>query len=147
MLNTMLGDRAIQYELGYMTFLKHPWTGIGLTNFMSVTGYPYRLHTEYMTQLCENGIIGFSLLVFFYFLLIRKLYVNYKKYGDDITIVLFGLLAILFINITAWTYCTVFGMIYYAIILSHAYSNDDDVEDEEFDDEEGNEEERTIPLM
>lgn len=146
-LNTILGDRAIQYELGYLTFLKHPWTGIGLTNFMSVTGYPYRLHTEYMTQLCENGIIGFSLLMLFYFLLIRKLLVNYKKYGDDITIVLFGLLAILFINITAWTYCTVFGMIYYAIILSHAYSNDDDVEDEEFDDEEGNEEERTIPLM
>lgn len=146
-LNTILGDRAIQYELGYLTFLKHPWTGIGLTNFMSVTGYPYRLHTEYMTQLCENGIIGFLLLMLFYFHLIRKLLVNYKKYGDDITIVLFGLLAILFINITAWTYCTIFGMIYYAIILSHAYSNDDDVEDEEFDDEEGNEEERTIPLM
>lgn len=146
-LNTILGDRAIQYELGYITFLKHPWTGIGLTNFMSVTGYPYRLHTEYMTQLCENGIIGFLLLMLFYFFLIRKLLVNFKKYGDDITIVLFGLLAILFINITAWTYCTVFGMIYYAIILSHAYSNDYDIETEEFDDQEENEEEGTIPLM
>lgn len=148
-LNTILGDRAIQYELGYLTFLQHPWTGIGLTNFISVTGYPYRLHTEYMTQLCENGIIGFLLLILFYFLLIGKLFVNHKKYGDDITIVMFGLFAILFINITAWTYCTIFGMIYYAIILNHAYSGDYDIEEQEFDDleEDEEEEEKAIPTL
>lgn len=137
-LNTLLGDRAIQYELGYLLFLMNPWTGIGITNFISVSGFPFRLHTEYMVQLCENGIIGFSLLMLFYYFLVKKILERHKEYCDDITLMLFGLFTILFLNITAWTYCTTFGMIYYGLLIVYAYSNEpiEDNEEESFGEEE-----------
>jgi O-antigen ligase len=135
-LNTLLGDRAIQYEMGFGLFLIHPLTGIGISNFMPVTGFPYRLHTEYMVQLCENGIIGFSLLMLFYYFLIKKL-LERRRMGEDITLVMFGIYAILFLNITTWTYCQNFGLIYYGIIIAYAYSDSnwlDDEEDDEMED-------------
>ena len=42
--------------------------------------------------------------------------------GEEILMVLFGLFALLFINITAWTYNQNYGMIYYSIFIAHAYS-------------------------
>lgn len=126
-LNTLLGDRVVQYEIGYTLFRQHPLTGIGITNFIPVSGFPYRLHTEYMVQLCENGIIGFSLLMLFYFLIIMNLLRRRTKYGENITLLMFGLFAILFLNVTAWTYCTTFGMIFYGILIVYAYSNKTDV--------------------
>lgn len=131
-LNTLLGDRAIQYEMGFGLFLMHPLTGIGITNFIPVSGYPIRLHTEYMVQLCENGIIGFSLLMLFYYLLIKKL-LERRRMGGDITLMMFGMFAILFLNMTAWTYCSMFGMIYYGIIIANAYSDSNWLDDEEED--------------
>jgi len=132
-LNNLLGDRSIQYELGFGLFLLHPLTGIGITNFIPISGFPFRLHTEYMTQLCENGIIGFSLLILFYFILLRKLYLRQRDYDDNITMVLFGLFALLFLNITAWTYNQNFGMIYYGIVLTYAYYEEFDMNDEEIE--------------
>lgn len=123
-LNTLLGDRAIQYELGFLIYSRNPLTGIGITNFTPVTGFPFRLHTEYMVQLCENGIIGFSLLILFYFFLIKKLQKCHKESGEDITLLMFGIFTVLFLNITAWTYCSIFGMIYYGIFIAYAYSDD-----------------------
>lgn len=131
-LNTLLGDRAIMYEMGFAVFLTSPWTGIGITNFMPVTGYPLRLHTEYMVQLCENGIIGFSLFMLFFYLLIKKL-LKRRRMGEDIMLMMFGLFAVMFLNLTAWTYCTTFGMIYYGIIIAYAYSDSNWLEDEEDD--------------
>ena len=123
----LLDDRAIQYALGLDLFRIHPWTGIGLTNFIDESGYPYRLHTEYMVQLCENGIVGFALLIFFYVLMIKSLR---KRKGAErpraVGMALFGLIAILFLNITAWTYNADFAMITYAIIFAYAnyYDNE-----------------------
>ena len=131
-LNTLLGDRAIHYEMGFALFLLHPITGIGITNFMPVSGYPIRLHTEYMVQLCENGIIGFSLLMLFYYLLIKKL-MERRRMGENIALMMSGIFAILFLNMTAWTYCTTFGMIYYGIIIAYAYSDSNWLDDEEDD--------------
>ena len=126
-LNNLLGDRSIQYELGFGLFLLHPLTGIGITNFIPFSGFPCRLHTEYMTQLCENGIIGFSMLIFLYFLILKKLLSRQREYGENIIMVLFGMFALLFINITVWTYNQNFGMIYYGILIAYAYTNFDDM--------------------
>lgn len=123
----LLDDRAIQYALGLDLFRIHPWTGIGLTNFIEESGYPYRLHTEYMVHLCENGIVGFSLLILFYIITIKSLW---KRKGEErprvVGMALFGLIAILFLNITAWTYNADFAMITYAIIFAYAnyYDNE-----------------------
>lgn len=129
-LNNLLGDRAIHYEMGFALFLLHPITGIGITNFMPVTGFSTRLHTEYIVQLCENGLIGFSLLMLFYYLLIKKL-LERRRMGEDITLVMFGIYAILFLNITTWTYCQNFGLIYYGIIIAYAYSDSNWLDNEE----------------
>ena len=120
-LAALLGDRALQYVLGFEVFLKNLWSGIGIANFMKTTEFPYRLHTEYMVQLCENGIIGFSLLIFVYAVLLRKL-IRKILVGERMVIMgLFGLLALLFLNITAWTYCQNYAMIFYAISIDYAY--------------------------
>ena len=125
--NNLLGDRSIHYELGFGLFLLHPITGIGITNFIPVSGFPIRLHTEYMTQLCENGIIGFSILILFYCILLKKLFIRQKENGENIIMALFGMFALLFINITVWTYNQNFGMIYYGILIAYAYANSDEM--------------------
>jgi hypothetical protein len=88
---------------------------------VKTTGFVVRLHTEYMVQLCENGIIGFSLLISVYVFLLRKLILKILG-GDSMVIMgLFGLLALLFLNITAWTYCQQYAMIFYALSIDYAY--------------------------
>lgn len=118
----MLGDRAIMYEMGIELFHENFWTGIGLTNFINVSGYELRIHSEYIVQLCENGLIGFVLLMLYYVLLIIALVRNRKDNNKNKTgVVLFGLIALLFLNLTAWTYCQKWAMVYYAIVLIYAY--------------------------
>jgi len=120
-LAALTGDRALQYVIGFEVFLKNFWTGIGIANFVKTTGFVVRLHTEYMVQLCENGIIGFSLLISVYVFLLRKLILKILG-GDSMVIMgLFGLLALLFLNITAWTYCQQYAMIFYALSIDYAY--------------------------
>ena len=119
----MLGDRGVQYESALELFHEHYWTGIGLTNFMDMSGGDLVLHSEYMVQLCENGMIGFVLLMLFYVLLVIGLVSNRKVVGKQKTgIVLFGLFAILFINFTSWTYCMNYAMVFYAIFFVYAFS-------------------------
>lgn len=118
----LLGDRAIQYELGLELFHQHFLTGIGLDNFIPVARSDYRLHTEYMVQLCENGLIGFILLVLYYVHIGKALKTAKKRtIPKVINMVSFGLFVILFFNFTAWTYNQNFAMIIYAILLT--YSN------------------------
>ena len=117
----LLGDRAIMYEMGIELFHENFWTGIGQTNFMDMTGYEQRIHSEYIVQLCENGFIGFALLMLYYTLLIIALVRNRKDHNKNKTgMVLFGLIALLFLNLTCWTYCQNFAMVYYAIVLMYA---------------------------
>lgn len=119
-----LGDRAIQYESAIELFHENFWTGIGLTNFiyMDTSGRQLVLHSEYMVQLCENGIIGFTLLMIFYVLLIRSLIRNRKYMKRKIGMALFGLATVLFINFTSWTYCMKYIMVFYAILFVYASS-------------------------
>lgn len=117
-----LGDRAIQYQLGLELFWENYWTGIGLTNFTDVSGYDCRIHSEYIVQLCENGIIGFALLLLYYILLIRGLRRSRKgENKNQIGVVMTGLIALMFLNFTTWTYCQNYAMVFYAIFLMYAY--------------------------
>lgn len=117
---TFLGDRAVQYESAIELYHEHFWTGIGLTNFLDTAGLNLVLHSEYMVQLCENGIIGFTLLMIFYVLLIRSLIRNRKYMKRKIGMALFGLITVLFINFTSWTYCMNYIMVFYAILFVYA---------------------------
>lgn len=120
-LAALVGDRALQYVTGFELFMNNFWTGIGVANFMKTSGFSVRLHTEYMVQLCENGIIGFSLLVSFYVFLLRNLIRRILDGQHMVIMGLFALLALLFLNITAWTYNQEFAMIFYALVIDYAY--------------------------
>ena len=114
-----LGDRSIQYIMAWEEFQKHPVTGIGLQNFQSVTGFYFRLHSEYMVQLCECGIVGATLYLLFIIGLFSTLFKSRIR-GDNrpLFVCLGGLLSILFINFTAWTYEICFYFAIYGIILA-----------------------------
>lgn len=102
-----LGDRAFFYIVGTEVFYEHPISGIGLLNFTEETGTDYRIHSEYIVQLAENGLIGSTLFILFYVSLISAIF-KYRKHSifakTTGNILLGGVVAILFINLTAWTY-------------------------------------------
>lgn len=122
LLLTILGDRATMYWQGWFIWLQHPITGIGVMNFMIVSGIPFRLHTEYMVQLCENGLIGFILLVSVYYFLFKSIRRRKSMAMNTKIMILFTLFSLLFLNLTAWTYSAMFGMIFYGILYAEIYS-------------------------
>ena len=103
----LLGDRAYFYIEGWTVFINEPLTGIGLGNFMQESDSNYVIHSEYMVQLSEGGVIGTFLFLLFNFWIGIKLIKRLKNYPDGRTITLIllgGFLAILFVNITAWSF-------------------------------------------
>lgn len=118
---TLLDDRSIQYEKGLELFHEHVFTGIGVTNFMDKANSQYRLHSEYMVQLCENGLIGFILLMVFYVrIIIALVKARQRTKSIVVNIMFYGLAAVMFIDFTCWTYNQNFVMIIYAILLIYA---------------------------
>ena len=112
---SLLGDRALFYIKGWALFLQHPLYGIGLNNFMTVTDYPMPIHSEYMVQLVENGIIGFIIYLFFVMALFkcsrRIQYIRLKG------VALGWILCVLFISFTSWTYDMSIFFIVFGLIL------------------------------
>lgn len=99
-----LGDRAFFYIQGWLLFLKHPFVGIGLRNFRYITDSSYIIHSEYMVQLCECGLIGFTMFVMFYVSLFKRT-VRIKRISKlNYYSLLSWLVYVLFISLTAWTY-------------------------------------------
>lgn len=115
-----LGDRAIFYIMGWKVFLEHPLLGIGVSNFQVITGYPLPIHSEYIVQLCEGGIIGVVLFISFYngiFKCIKGIKRISASYRGLYLVFLSLFLSILFINFTAWTYQFPHYFICFGIII------------------------------
>lgn len=119
--NTFLdkfGDRGLYYYFGWQAFKENPISGIGISNFKTYTESKYSLHTEYMIQLAELGIIGFLLFVFFYISIFKKLFELKKSSNNNknIEIYIYYLIIIL-IMITAtrmyrvWYLFTIIGVV------------------------------------
>lgn len=120
----ILADRAIQYDLAWDQFLRKPYTGIGLRNFQVVTKFPYVLHSEYMVQLCECGIIGTILYMLFLGGIIAKIVKQNNKENNKVFFICLGaILCMLFISFTTWTYQGHAYFAMYGLILS-TYCND-----------------------
>ena len=115
-----LGDRVPHYYLGWKVFQKHTITGVGLNNVPALYHFPYPLHTEYMTQLAEGGIIGTALWLFFIFGLFYTIY-KAKKYRrlSAILICLSGIFYILFLDFTSWTYAFPHYFVVYGLIIAY----------------------------
>ncbi len=116
----LVGDRSYHYMLGWKAFQKHPITGVGLTNVPRIYHFKYPLHTEYMVQLAEGGIVGTSIWLLFIGGMFWNI-IKARKYKprSAILVCLSGMFAIMFINITAWTYDSVRFFIIYGLILAY----------------------------
>ncbi len=121
----ILGDRGPFYFFGWMEFEKEPIHGIGLTNFgkNGIWGW-YKhslvLHSEYMVQLCECGIIGFSLFISFLVSIFLKIRKASKPYLSISKPILYCALIIpFFIAFFFWTYDRYYIFIYYGMIIGY----------------------------
>ena len=121
-----MGDRAPQYILGYELFKENPMTGVGLMNFRRESGFPFVLHSEYMVQICECGIIGSLLFLAFYWGIICRLIklINWKGNGTKIQIVMLGgVVALLFVNFTAWSYSFSTNFVVLGCVIGYIYKS------------------------
>lgn len=102
----MVGDRAYFYITGWELFTRNPLCGIGLFNFPAVTGGRMPIHSEYVVQLCEAGLIGSILFIMYnYFIFSNVNKIRNVPGGRPVWFVGIGwLLVLLFISFTAWTY-------------------------------------------
>lgn len=115
----ILGDRVTHYYLGWEVFKRHPIAGVGINNVPTLYHFPYPLHTEYMTQLAEGGIIGTALWLLFTTGLLSSVY-KARKYRPlpVILICLSGILYILFLDFTSWTYAFPHYFAVYGLIVA-----------------------------
>lgn len=101
----LVGDRTTQYIMAWEVFLDNPFTGIGLYNFKSYTDFVVPLHTEYMVELAECGLVGVTFYVLFYWGIIKKIFTCWWLGNEQIAVVMLGgVSALLFISLTTWTY-------------------------------------------
>lgn len=130
----LMGDRGIMYYLGWEMFLQNPWTGIGINNFCWQNNYHEGLpfHTEYMVQLAECGIIGTLIFIVFYYGMLKRLLICYRKKlaRKEVIILMATFVSIVVINLVAWTYTNanffmMYGIIYGATETLLAYDGGD----------------------
>ena len=115
----LMGDRAFFYIYGWDIFVTHPINGIGLTNFPVYTRTTLAIHSEYMVQLCEGGVIGsFIYLIFNCSILYYILSSLKSKNKTTILICLGGFISILFISFFAWTYAFSRYFLIYGMIMA-----------------------------
>lgn len=119
---SFLGDRAIQYVLAWNVFLEHPLNGVGLGNSMDYTELPFPIHSEYMEQLCEGGILGTTLYLLFNFSVFKCIRNAWTTRLHSISIIcLGGMATLLFISFTAWIYNMPCFFVIYALIIAYCY--------------------------
>lgn len=121
----LVGNRALMYVEGFNFFLQDPLTGLGLTNFISYSiESRHILHTEYMVQLAECGIIGSFLFLMFYGSMIVRLIKAYLDRSNRAATVIYitTLLAILVIAFTGWIYDSHMYFIFYGLLFAYCDS-------------------------
>lgn len=100
-----LGDRAYFYINGWQLFLDHPIIGIGLFNFGIFMNSRLPIHSEYIVQLCELGLIGSFIYIGYISSIFKKIKQLRVIRENKISLVFYGWMAsLLFISLTTWTY-------------------------------------------
>ena len=121
-----MGDRAFMYDCGWDLFLEHPLTGIGLQNFrfQNALGIDLVLHSEYMVQICECGIIGSVLFIIFYYGMAKRI-IQLLISGEnkqDTFVLLATFVGFLMMSFFAWTYTSIYYFVFFGFIYA-VYDN------------------------
>ncbi len=121
-----MGDRAFMYDCGWELFLENPLTGIGLQNFrwQNALGIELALHTEYMVQICECGIIGSVLFLIFYYGMAKRivLLLISGTNKQDTFVLLATFTGFLMMSFFAWTYSHIYFFLFFGFIYA-VYDN------------------------
>ncbi len=97
---SVFGDRAAHYYYGWKSFMDNPVLGVGTGQ--SRVGSKSYIHTEYIVQLSDGGIIGFMFFFMFIFWVVSHIFKR-AVMADDIRRCMFGgVAAILFLYLTTW---------------------------------------------
>ena len=103
----VFGDRAPHYYYGWKQLSKNPFFGVGLYQSRVENGRgtkDFYLHTEYMAQLADNGIVGFAFFFAMYFWIGKHL-MQKRKVDKQLGLVMIGgFVMVLFLNLTAWSW-------------------------------------------
>jgi O-antigen ligase len=104
-------------------FIENPINGVGLQNFKkNATDFNFSIHSEYMVNIAEGGIIGTTLFFLFYYWIWKQLKQVFKKFKNvwRITVIyIAGFIAVLFINTAAWTYDSISVFITLGLIIGY----------------------------
>lgn len=121
---SFLGDRAIMYIDGFELFKNNPLLGIGLTNYYYYGTVHQMMHSEYMTQLTECGLVGSILFIVFYGQILKGLFSKNTLLSRNNRRMMIGFMfACLFTAFTAWIYSSTSIYIVYGIIISFITNN------------------------
>jgi len=123
--NQLFDRRAAHYILGINIFWQNPIFGIGLRSFVSVTGNTSPLHSEYLSNLIELGLIGIILFLLFYYKIIKTLLITAESLNDQQSLFLHSLnlavMALLFLGI--WQYNNHLWWILTALVIRYVMAN------------------------
>lgn len=103
----VFGDRAVHYYYGWKLFINKPIFGVGLSQsrIENLRGTSeYYLHTEYLAQLSDNGIVGFAFFFALYYWIGKCLLKKMKSNKQLGMIMIGGFVVVLFLNLTAWSW-------------------------------------------
>lgn len=121
-----MGDRAFMYDYGWELFLENPLTGIGLQNFrwQNALGIELALHTEYMVQICECGIIGSVLFLIFYYGMAKRIVLLLISGANkqETFVLLATFTGFLMMSFFAWTYSHIYFFLFFGFIYA-VYDN------------------------
>lgn len=114
-----LGDRGLFYILGWDLFLDNPIFGIGLLNFPLMNDYIIDvLHSEYMVQLTELGIIGFSMYIIYNYKIFKCNLLLSREYDKRYYFFIFIHISILFAASSLYLYKQLPIAVLYGILIS-----------------------------
>lgn len=121
----MFDGRAIQYVNGLEVFNDNNITGIGLNNYIQFDEWNLVLHSEYLVQLVENGLIGFSLYIIFILSIINKLLKLRKIQAikKESQIYLLYYFCLIILSFGTWTYSIILFWIIISLSIRFIYIN------------------------
>lgn len=120
----IMGDRGLQYVEAAPYIANNLTTGIGLANWRKYSPRDMVFHSEYLVQLCENGIVCFIMYICFLIaLLVRILRSRSWTWNLNGAFYVFVAIwiSIIFTDFMFWTYDRLCIYCVYGIILSKTF--------------------------
>lgn len=120
----IMGDRGLQYVEAAPYIVSNQPFGIGLGTWRGYSPRDLAFHSEFLVQICENGIIGFTMyMTFLIGLLVRIMRTrNRTKPLNGAFYYFMAIFAsIIFIDFMFWTYEKMYIYALYGIMLSKTF--------------------------